>query len=60
MLAVIAGQGLLLGRPVLFGYAVVGAAFVAFVYGYEQPAPARRYGAHYKAYRQAVPGCRPA
>jgi len=57
VLAVITGQAILLGRPVLLGYAaVVAAAFVAFVYGYEQPALARRYGAQYQAYRQAVPG----
>lgn len=44
-------------RPVLLGYAVaVAAAFIAFVHGYEQPALARRYGAQYQAYRQAVPG----
>ena len=55
--AVITGQALVLGRPVLLGYAVVvAAAFVAFVYGYEQPALARRYGAEYEAYRRAVPG----
>jgi protein-S-isoprenylcysteine O-methyltransferase Ste14 len=60
VLAVITGQALLLSRPVLLGYAtVVGAAFVVFVYGYEQPTLARRYGAHYEAYRQAVPGWRP-
>jgi protein-S-isoprenylcysteine O-methyltransferase Ste14 len=56
VLAVIVGQSLLLARPVLLGYAaVVAALFVAFVYGYEQPALARRYGAQYDAYRQAVP-----
>jgi len=56
VLAIIVGQSLLLARPVLLGYAaVVAALFVAFVYGYEQPALARRYGAQYKAYRQAVP-----
>ena len=55
--AVITGQGLVLGRPVLLGYAgVVAAAFVSFVYGYEQPTLARRYGAEYEAYRRAVPG----
>src|SRR5215813_5494982 len=42
---------------VLLGYAAgVGAAFTGFVYGYEQPALARRYGAQYQAYRRAVPG----
>jgi protein-S-isoprenylcysteine O-methyltransferase Ste14 len=57
VLAVIAGQALLLGRPLLLGYAaVVGAAFAAFVQGYEQPALSRRYGAEYEAYRRAVPG----
>jgi protein-S-isoprenylcysteine O-methyltransferase Ste14 len=57
VLAVITGQAILLGRPVLLGYAaVVATAFVAFVYGYEQPALARRYGAQYQAYRQDVPG----
>jgi protein-S-isoprenylcysteine O-methyltransferase Ste14 len=57
VLAVITGQAMLLGRPVLLGYAaVVAAAFVAFVYGYEQPTLARRYGAQYQAYRQDVPG----
>jgi protein-S-isoprenylcysteine O-methyltransferase Ste14 len=57
VLAVITGQAILLSRPVLLGYAaVVGAAFVAFVYGYEQPVLTRRYGAQYEAYRRTVPG----
>lgn len=57
VLAVITGQALVLGRPVLLGYAAaVGAAFSGFVYGYEQPALTRRYGAQYDAYRRAVPG----
>ena len=57
VLAVITGQALLLSRPVLLGYAAaVAAAFIAFVYGYEQPTLARRYGAQYQAYRRAVPG----
>jgi protein-S-isoprenylcysteine O-methyltransferase Ste14 len=57
VLAVITGQGLLLGRPVLLAYgAAVAAAFVAFVRGYEEPVLARRYGAQYEAYRRAVPG----
>ncbi len=60
VLAVITGQALVLGRPVLLGYAAaVGGAFTGFVYGYEQPALARRYGAQYEAYRRAVPGWRP-
>ena len=57
VLAVIAGQGLLLGRPVLLAYgAAVAGTFAAFVLGYEQPALARRYGAQYEAYRRDVPG----
>jgi protein-S-isoprenylcysteine O-methyltransferase Ste14 len=57
VLAVITGQALLLSRPLLLGYAaVVGAAVIAFVHGYEQPVLARRYGAQYEAYRRAVPG----
>jgi protein-S-isoprenylcysteine O-methyltransferase Ste14 len=56
VLAVITGQGLVLGRPVLLGYgAGVAAAFTGFVYGYEQPALASRYGSQYEAYRQTVP-----
>jgi len=57
VVAVIAGEALVLGRPVLLGYAAaVGAAFAAFARWYEQPALGRRYGAQYEAYRRAVPG----
>jgi protein-S-isoprenylcysteine O-methyltransferase Ste14 len=57
VLAVITGQAVVLGRPVLLGYAAaVGGVFTAFVYGYEQPTLAWRYGAQYEAYRRAVPG----
>jgi protein-S-isoprenylcysteine O-methyltransferase Ste14 len=57
VLALITGQALLLSRPVLLGYAAAIAATVtAFVYGYEQPTLARRYGTRYEAYRRAVPG----
>lgn len=57
VLAVITGQAMLLSRPVLLGYAAaVAAAVITFVYGYEQPTLARRYGAQYEAYRKAVPG----
>src|SRR5215813_4845350 len=60
VLAVITGQALLLGRPILLGYAAaVAAAFIGFVYGYEQPTLTRRYGAQYQAYRREVPGWRP-
>jgi protein-S-isoprenylcysteine O-methyltransferase Ste14 len=54
--ALIVGQALLLGQPVLLAYAAVFAATVAaFVYGYEQPALTRQFGAQYEAYRRAVP-----
>jgi len=60
VLAVITGQALLLSRPVLLGYsAAVAAAFIAFVYGYEQPTLTRRYGAQYQAYQRTVPGWQP-
>jgi protein-S-isoprenylcysteine O-methyltransferase Ste14 len=58
--ATIVGQGLLLGRPVLFGYAVVFAATVAaFVHGYEEPTLTRQFGDDYERYRRAVPAWRP-
>lgn len=57
VLATIVGQGMMLGRPVLFGYAAgVAAAFAAFVRCYEQPTLTRRYGAQYQAYLREVPG----
>lgn len=58
--AAIAGQGLLLGRAVVFAWlAVFGLLVVAFVRGYEEPTLARSYGAQYEAYRRAVPGWLP-
>ena len=60
VLASITGQALILGRPVLLAYAAtVAAAFVAFVYGYEEPTLARRYGAAYEDYRRNVPAWYP-
>jgi protein-S-isoprenylcysteine O-methyltransferase Ste14 len=54
---VIAGQGLLLSRPVLLVYAaVLLAAFVAFVHWYEEPSLGRRFGEQYETYRTQVPG----
>lgn len=56
VLAVVLGQALLLARPVLVVYAGgLGAAFVAFVRGYEEPALRRRFGEDYEAYRRQVP-----
>ena len=61
VLAAIAGQALLLGRPVLFGYgAVVAVAVGCFVHWYEEPALTRRYGDEYLGYRQHVRGWIPA
>ncbi len=55
VLAIVVGQGLFLGRGVLFEYgAAVGAAMVAFVKLVEEPMLARRHGAEYEAYRRAV------
>lgn len=54
--AVIFGQGLALGRPVLFVYGAVFCAVVAaFVRWYEEPTLARTFGQEYEEYRQAVP-----
>ena len=54
--ATILGQALLLWRPVLLTYtAIVAAAFVLFVLGYEQPTLHRQFGESYEAYRRAVP-----
>jgi len=55
--AVIVGQALVLGRPVLLAYAALfGVAVWAFVRWYEEPTLRRRFGADYEAYRRAVPG----
>jgi len=60
VLATITGQALILGRPVLLGYAAtVAAAFIGFVRGYEEPTLARRYGAAYEEYRRTVPAWYP-
>jgi protein-S-isoprenylcysteine O-methyltransferase Ste14 len=57
MVVAIAGQGLLLSRPVLLIYAAVFlAAFVAFVHWVEEPSLATRFGEQYEAYHKQVPG----
>jgi protein-S-isoprenylcysteine O-methyltransferase Ste14 len=58
--AVIAGEALVLRRPVLLvAAAVYCAAFAAFTRVHEEPRLRRRFGAQYDAYRAAVPGWRP-
>ncbi|MGW1807250.1 methyltransferase family protein [Streptomyces sp. NPDC002078] len=60
VVAVLLGQGLLLARPVVFGYAA--GAWVltwAFVRWYEEPGLVRRFGAEYERYCRAVPAWRP-
>ena len=60
VLAVIIGQTLLLGQPILLAYAAVLWLIVAsFVRFYEEPTLSRRFGAEYEAYRRAVPAWRP-
>jgi protein-S-isoprenylcysteine O-methyltransferase Ste14 len=54
--ATIAGQALVLGRPLLLVYvAAFGLVVAAFVMGYEEPTLSARYGEEYAAYRRAVP-----
>lgn len=54
--AVIAGQALVLVRPVLLPYALAfGVAVVLFVRAYEEPTLRRRFGESYEEYRHAVP-----
>lgn len=54
--AVIVGQALVLGRPILLPYAVAfGVAVALFTQRYEEPTLRRRFGAQYEAYHRAVP-----
>ena len=55
--AIIAGEGLLLARPVLLaGAALYLAAMASLVRFHEEPLLRRRFGPAYDAYRVAVPG----
>jgi protein-S-isoprenylcysteine O-methyltransferase Ste14 len=56
-LAAVLGEAMVLGQLslVLYG-AAVGAASVAFVRFYEEPALSRRFGEPYERYRREVPG----
>ncbi|MGW3652636.1 methyltransferase family protein [Streptomyces sp. NPDC000878] len=57
VVAVVAGQALLLARPVLFTYgACAGLLMWAFARWYEEPTLADRFGAEYERYRRSVPG----
>ena len=54
--AIIVGQALALGQPVLLLYtAAFGAAVAGFVHWHEEPTLRRRFGEQYEAYRRAVP-----
>ena len=56
VVAIIVGQALVFGRPLLLAYAVaVWAAMAAFVRWYEEPILIRQFGAGYQGYREAVP-----
>ena len=60
VVAVIVGQALILGRPVLLAYAAaVWVVVAAFVHWYEEPTLARTFGVSYEDYRRAVPAWRP-
>ncbi|WP_406176690.1 methyltransferase family protein [Streptomyces sp. NBC_00996] len=60
VVARIAGQSLLLARPVLLVYgAVAGLVMAAFARWYEEPELIDRFGAEYERYRRAVPGWLP-
>jgi protein-S-isoprenylcysteine O-methyltransferase Ste14 len=60
VITVLAGETLLLGRPVLAGWLLLaGATMVAFVRGYEEPTLLAAYGRRYLLYRERVPGWLP-
>jgi protein-S-isoprenylcysteine O-methyltransferase Ste14 len=57
VVAAIAGQAILLGRPVLLVYGLVAWAVMwAFARWYEEPALSGRFGGEYEHYRATVPG----
>jgi protein-S-isoprenylcysteine O-methyltransferase Ste14 len=60
VLALIVGQGFLLGQPVLLLYGALFLAVTAsFVHFYEEPTLQRQFPADYDRYREAVPGWLP-
>jgi protein-S-isoprenylcysteine O-methyltransferase Ste14 len=55
VLLLVVGQGLLLGREVLFAWALVAwLIFTSFLVFYEEPGLRRRFGAAYDDYRRRV------
>jgi protein-S-isoprenylcysteine O-methyltransferase Ste14 len=55
VLLLIVGQGLILGREILFAWAVAAwLMFTTFLVVYEEPGLRRRFGADYDAYRRRV------
>jgi protein-S-isoprenylcysteine O-methyltransferase Ste14 len=57
VVATIAGEAVLLARPILLVYGLVaGATMWAFARWYEEPALSSRFGTEYDRYRDAVPG----
>jgi protein-S-isoprenylcysteine O-methyltransferase Ste14 len=58
--AVIVGQALLLGQPILLLYAIAFAvAVAAFVHWYEEPTLLHQFGEQYEEYQRAVPAWYP-
>jgi protein-S-isoprenylcysteine O-methyltransferase Ste14 len=56
-IAILVGQALIFGQPVLLAYALIAVvAVVAFVHWYEEPTLRRKFGEQYEVYRRAVPG----
>ena len=55
VLLLVVGQGLLLGREILYAWAVAAwLIFTSFLVFYEEPGLRRRFGAEYKDYRRRV------
>jgi protein-S-isoprenylcysteine O-methyltransferase Ste14 len=55
VLLLIIGQGLLLGREILYAWAVTAwLIFTAFLFFYEEPGLRRRFGGSYEDYRRRV------
>jgi protein-S-isoprenylcysteine O-methyltransferase Ste14 len=56
VLAIILGNGLVLGNPTVLGYGlIVAVAFNLFVLGYEEPTLRRQFGAEYAEFCAHVP-----